>query len=81
METKNGRQTISRIFTRLLSVILVLTLTVVVSNAQIECLSVCEQNLAQCVNPGGGGGGGLTCLEIYQLCIENCIGAAGAVLG
>ena len=81
METKSGRQTISRTFKRLLSIALVLTLTVGVTSAQIECLGVCEQNLAQCVNQGGGLNFALTCLEIYELCVDNCIGAAGAVLG
>ena len=81
-KTENGRQTISWTIRRLLSIALVITLAVVVTNAQVGCLGICEQNLAQCLrNQGSDPPSGGSCLENYENCVEDCLGSAGAILG
>ena len=81
-ESKNGRQTISRGDKRLLSIALVITFAVVAAKAQMSCVGICEQNLAQCIrNQGNGPSLTASCLEQFDICVENCLEAAGAVLG
>jgi hypothetical protein len=80
-KTENGRQTISRTIKRLLPIALIIMLAVVVTHAQVACLGKCEQAFAQCVNEGGVESFTDSCLEVYDRCVEACIGAAGEILG
>lgn len=78
---KGGRQTIKRQVSRLLSITLFLALAVGVSQAQVACLGVCEQNFERCLRTTGNGPQfSATCLETYEACVEACLGSAGAIL-
>jgi hypothetical protein len=87
--SKAGRQTISQETVRrqvlvLMSVVLFLALSMVSSttvNAQIECLNVCEQQYAACVNGGNNQAFAASCLDTYEACVDACLGSSAALLG
>jgi hypothetical protein len=77
MNKKSGRRVLG-----LLAIVLVIAFAVVAINAQVECVGVCEQNLAQCIrNQGNGGSLSASCIETFEACVEACLGEAGAILG
>ena len=87
---KAGPQPISprvvrRQILRLLPIALFIALSVVGTprvGAQVECLGVCEAQLASCV--GGPRFGDLqlsaSCLETYEACVDACLGSFNAIL-
>lgn len=76
-----GRQTVSQRAVRhqvssLMSIVLFIALSLVPSlvvHAQVECLGGCEERLAGCK--------GDRCQDIYESCVNSCLGSSAALLG
>lgn len=80
-KAKCGRKTIQRQVSGLLSLSLFIGLAVGVSQAQVACLGICEQNFELCLrNSGNNPQPTNGCLETYEACVEACLGSAGAIL-
>lgn len=80
---KNGKT--GRWRRSLLSIAFLIALSVVASStvtAQVECLGRCEAQFAACLINSGRVFSQLkaTCLESYELCVDNCLGGSAAVL-
>jgi hypothetical protein len=90
-KSQGGRTTMSqrafkRAVTGLLSIALVIGFVVVASttaNAQVECISACEAQLANCIRNQGNGGSllGATCVQLFEACVDLCLGQYADVLG
>jgi hypothetical protein len=88
--SKAGQQIISqpsvgRHVSVLVSVVLFLALALLSSarvKAQVQCLSACEQQFAECLRNGGNNSAfAPTCLDTYEACVDACLGSAVALLG
>jgi len=90
-ESKDGRQNISQRAIRLLmSGLLAITLAIaflVIANtpasAQVECLGVCEAQLAACIRNQDNGSflTSASCGETYEACVDACLGQYAGILG
>ena len=87
--SKTGRSTnslrsIRRQVVILMSVVLFIALSMVPGtrvNAQVQCISACEQQFAMCLRNGGNNSAfAPTCLDTYEACIDACLGASAALL-
>ena len=86
---KNGRPTISqRAIRRLMSRLMAITLAIAFlaiantpASAQVECLGVCEAQLAACIRNQGNGGSltSASCAETYEACVDACLGQYAAI--
>jgi hypothetical protein len=82
-----GRQTVSQSAGRqqvsiLMSLVLFIALSVVASSvvqAQVECLGACEAQFAACVGPSGHYS--MFCQDMYEICVNSCLGSFAALLG
>jgi hypothetical protein len=66
----------------LMSIVLFIALSVVPSSvvqAQVECLGACEKQFAACT--GHSGQLSMDCQDIYESCVNNCLGSFAALLG
>jgi hypothetical protein len=85
-KVKAGRQTVFQTGAKrkafsLLSIALLVAMFAVAPSrvsAQVECLSVCEAQLVQCIRNGGSFNA--TCLQTYDACVDACLGGAAAIL-
>ena len=83
-KSETGRQTISNRIVRrrsLLSIALLVALSVVASptaKAQVACLGKCEEQFALCLSNAEPG---TSCQDIYEACVEACLGGSAAILG
>ena len=87
---KPGHQTISqrplgRRISVLVSIVLFLALSLFAStraNAQVQCLTACEQQFVECLRNGGNYATlAPTCLDTYEACVDACLGSVAALLG
>lgn len=82
-----GRQTVSPRAGRhqvsiLMSIVLFIALSVVPSSmvqAQVECLGACEAQFAAC--RGSKNQVAMECQDIYESCVNSCLGSFAALLG
>ena len=89
--SQGGRTTTSqRAFKRAVTGLLIITLVIgsvavasTTAFGQIECISACESQLATCIRNQGNGGSLLsaTCVQIYEACIDLCLGQYADILG
>lgn len=89
-ESKYGRQTISqRAIRRVISGVMAITLAIAIlviantpASAQVECLGVCEAQLAACIRNQGNGSSltSASCAETYEACVDACLGQYAGIL-
>ncbi len=64
----------------LMPVLLFVALTLVSgtqANAQVECLGACEQQYSGCLRIGGSS----TCQDLFEACVNACLGRSAALMG
>lgn len=79
-----GRRTVSQRAVRrqvsiLMSIVLFIALSVVPSSvvqAQVQCLGACEAEFAACSRTRSG-----DCQDVYESCVNSCLGSFAALLG
>ena len=76
---QNSRKQLSR----LSSLVLFIALSVAQSpkaQAQVACIGLCEQQLADCLR-NSGPVQSPSCGDLYEICVNNCVGLFAARLG